>query len=119
MGVAENVLLDIKIGIESIDRLINHLIYLIQLLLLQQESQGLEPEQLPPQEIDLLVLALNVKEDSLQLDLVVEVVVFYGVEQVVDGEDGDAASHDIQELERGVVVLSLKNAQFVFERLQL
>lgn len=53
------------------------------------------------------------------MDLVVQVVVFYGVEQVVDGENGHAASHDIQELERGVFVLSLKNAQFVFERLQL
>jgi len=53
----------------------------------------------------------------LQLDLVIEVVVFDSIKQVVDGEDGDAASHDVEKLEWGIFVLSLKDTQLIFERL--
>lgn len=117
MGITKNVLFDVEIGVERVNWLVYHFIYLVQLFFLQEESQGLKSEQLPSQEVDLVVLALYVKQYSLQLDLVIEVVVFDSIKQVVDGEDGDAASHDVEKLEWGIFVLSLKDAQLIFERL--
>ena len=95
MGITKNVLFDVEIGVERVNWLVYHFIYLVQLFFLQEESQGLKSEQLSSQEtskidfIDLAFLALYVKEYSLQLDLVIEVVVFDSIKQVVDGEDGD------------------------------
>jgi hypothetical protein len=64
-------------------------------------------------------LALYVKENSLKLDLVIEMIVFDSIKQVVNRKDGNAASHDIKKLEWGILIFSLEDAQLVFEGLQL
>lgn len=51
------------------------------------------------------------------MNLVIEMIVFDSIKQVVDGKDCDTASHDVEKLEWGVFVFSLKDAQFIFKRL--